>query len=69
MNYHDASKRYRDDPTYRNVVDSMVAVMRDLKLTPGEVRDAAGLAALMFEEERPRREWLWGEAKPAGGAT
>lgn len=58
MNYHDASKRYRDDPTYRSVVDALVQLMRDLKLTPGEVRDAASLAALKFEEERHCRDML-----------
>lgn len=52
MNYHDARERYRNDPTYRNTVNALAQLMRDLKLTPGEVRDAAALAAIRFEEEQ-----------------
>lgn len=52
MNYHEASERYRHDPVYHNVVNALGQLMRDLKLTPGEVRDAAALAAIRFEEER-----------------
>lgn len=56
MNYHDARERYRHDPVYHHVVNAMFQLMLDLHLTPGEVRDAAALAAIKFEQERHRMD-------------
>jgi hypothetical protein len=53
--YRDAEWRYRNDATYHAMVDSMLAWLDRLHLTPGELRDAATLAALKFEEMRVNR--------------
>jgi hypothetical protein len=53
--YSDAELRYQTDATYRAMVDSMLAWLDHLHLTPGELRDAAMLAALKFEAMRVNR--------------
>lgn len=50
--YQDAEARYATDAMYRALVDTMIGTMTSLKLTPGEVRDAAMLAAVKFETAR-----------------
>jgi len=46
-------ERYRIDPTFRAYVDAMRKAIVELHLTPGELRDAAVLAATLEEERRP----------------
>ena len=48
--------RYRHDTTFRTYVEMMRRCIVDLHLTPGELRDAAMLAALI-ELERAPAEW------------
>lgn len=50
--YRDAQARYLHDAHYHAVVDVLVNAMRAMRMTPGEVRDAAMLAAVKFEAER-----------------
>jgi len=44
--------RYRHDTMFHTYVDMMRKAIGDLHLTPGELRDAAMLAALIEEERR-----------------
>jgi hypothetical protein len=48
--YRDARHAYATDATYRAVVDSLVALMTDLRLTPTEVRQAATFAVGLFQD-------------------
>lgn len=52
---------YLNDPTYRRVVDALEAMMRDMHLTPSEVRECAMLACLHHEQRNaayiPFEEW------------
>ncbi len=48
--YHDCRHRYENDPLFRNLVNLLLAHAMQHKYTPGELRDAAFMAALKFEE-------------------
>ena len=73
MTYHfgtnaDASERYKYDPVFHTLVDTMRAILESDKgdsITPSDVRAAALLAATMHEYERirpiivhPGERWL-----------
>lgn len=63
--YHDAEERYRRDPAYKAAVQTMKSWIYEMYLTPGEIRDAAMLAAVHFEIERiPTAFALDRERKP-----
>lgn len=47
--YHDVKDRYRNDPLFYNLVQMLMANMIQHKYTPGELRDAAYMAALNVE--------------------
>ena len=44
-----ASERYMRDPEFKNLVDTIYHFMETLQLTPTEIREAVGLAAVKFE--------------------
>lgn len=46
--------RYFNDPTFSKLVDTFLAMIRELKTTPDEIREAALFAQIKFELERPR---------------
>jgi hypothetical protein len=46
--------RYKDDPTFRAMVDIFLNLMETNPVTPTEVREAAMLAQLMHEDRHPR---------------
>jgi hypothetical protein len=48
-------ERYERDPHFRTLVDHMTSCIEQLKTTPTEVREAAMLAQIMFEQRNPRR--------------
>jgi hypothetical protein len=48
--YHDCRHRYENDPLFHNLVDLLLAHAMQHKYTPGELRDAAFMAALRYEE-------------------
>lgn len=54
MIYEDARRRYDNDAEYRLVVDALFDAMVRMRLTPGELRDAAMLASIRFEEHKSR---------------
>lgn len=51
--YDRVRDRYLHDPAFHHVVDSLRAVILDMRMTPSEVREAAMLACQMIEERRP----------------
>ena len=45
--------RYRNDPAFHAMVDTMRAVIENMQLTPSEVREAAMYACYQTEMRRP----------------
>ena len=50
----DIKIRYRDDPQLRMLVDYMVVMIDRLQFTPSELREAAMLAAIIYENTHVR---------------
>ena len=48
-----AEERYERDVMFHSMVDTMIAAIENLQLTPSEIREAATLAALKYEQRRP----------------
>lgn len=48
-------ERYTHDPVFRALVDQLTCALLNGNFTPTEVREAAMLAQLKFEEMVPRR--------------
>ena len=46
--------RYMNDPTYKRVVDMFEHIIHTAQLTPSEVREAAVLACINYENKRVR---------------
>ena len=46
----DVHKRYQTDPAFRNLVDLFHNYIREANFTPTEIREAAMLAQIMYEE-------------------
>jgi len=44
--------RYQNDVMYHNLVDTLLNVIIECHLTPSEVREAAVLACILYEEKR-----------------
>ena len=51
--YGQAAHRYRTDPAFHQIVDVLTKAIEEMHLTPGEVREAAMLAAIHFEMRNP----------------
>lgn len=51
-----ATERYRNDPAFRHIVDMMQSLIHNADYTPSEIREAAMLAQILYEEThlRPR---------------
>lgn len=49
--------RYLNDPIFHRLVDFVRQGIRENKYTPGEVREAAVLAAYLEECEYPQTRW------------
>lgn len=48
-------ERYQQDPLFRAIVDQLTATLMDGKFTPTEMREAAMLAQIKYEDMVPRR--------------
>ena len=46
-------ERYYSDPSFRTLVDMMVAHIHSCKYTPSEMRDASILASIIYAEMNP----------------
>lgn len=51
-------ERYHRDPAFRQLVDVLELQIRQLKLTPTEVREAAVLACVHYEQHTYRRTYV-----------
>lgn len=47
--------RYLNDPMFHTLVDTMCAAIERAEFTPTEIREAAMLAQIIYEERRPPR--------------
>ena len=54
MSRQTAAERYHHDITYRKVVQMMENLMHEAQLTPSEIREAAVLASIHYEETTVR---------------
>ena len=52
---NDTRHRYLNDPIFHNMVNVLRNAIRELMLTPSEVREAAMLACVIEEERKPTR--------------
>lgn len=48
------TERYQTDPTFRQLVDMLYSSIDHAQFTPSEVREAAMLAHILYEERRIR---------------
>ena len=51
----DVKRRYLNDQTFHAVVEWMRSILREAKLAPSEVREAAMLACIIEEEHKQIR--------------
>ena len=49
--------RYLNDAYYRTLVDTMVSYIDQCKFTPSELREAAILASIIYEE-KSIKDWI-----------
>jgi hypothetical protein len=47
-------ERYQNDPVFHSIVDLLCMELERGQYTPTEVREAAMLAQIMYEERQPR---------------
>jgi hypothetical protein len=50
--------RYKNDASFKTLVDMMLYHIRDAKYTPTEIREAAMLAQIIFEETTLRQIFI-----------
>jgi hypothetical protein len=46
--------RYLTDAVFHHLVDTLVAAVEAAQVTPSEIREAAMLAQILYEERHPR---------------
>ena len=57
MNLEKARERYRSDATFRYLIDAMMAGFHRLNFSPGELREAAVFAEILYAERvEPHRD-------------
>lgn len=56
-------ERYRNEAVFRNLVDVLENAIENLQLTPSEIREAAMLAAIHYEERHIRPMYIKMEPK------
>ena len=55
------TERYQNDATFRQLVDLLYASIDNAQFTPSEIREAAMLAHILYEERRIRPMMLTDE--------
>ena len=48
---YNARKRYQTDPVFKALVDTMTAAIVKCQYTPSEMREAAIMASIKYEEQ------------------
>ena len=51
-------QRYLSDPTFNRVVNYFEKLIHEAQLTPSEIREAAMLACIHYEEKTVRHVWF-----------
>ena len=54
LDYDYALAKYHSDAPFKQLVDSMIHHMRTLNYSPGEMRQAAVFAEILFQQRQPR---------------
>ena len=63
-------EQYNNDPQFKMMADTIFQLLQEARLTPFEVRQAATLACIKYEMERPTQitvdavDWLEKARKP-----
>jgi hypothetical protein len=52
--FYNIRSRYQNDPSFSRLVDMMRACIENAQFTPTEIREAAMLAQIMYEETHVR---------------
>lgn len=58
MDYQTAQHRYLHDVAFKQLCDLMLHHIMEMNYTPSEMRDAAMLASIMFEQSKPREYFV-----------
>ena len=53
LDYDIALAKYQSDAAFKQIVDAMVHHMTQLNYSPGEMRQAAVFAEILFQQRRP----------------
>ena len=71
MMTQDVRSRYHRDPMFHHLVNSLFVQIREARYTPTEIREAAMLAQIMYEETNISRKVFVNEndTNPETGAT
>lgn len=69
MNLQQAERDYRNDATFRAVVDTIMHWVLDAQVSPAEARAAAMLACVKVEERRMRPHFYAPSSSDGEGQT
>ena len=53
LDYDYARAKYQSDAAFKQIVDAMIHHMHTLNYSPGEMRQAAVFAEILFQQRRP----------------
>ena len=56
-------ERYKNDPYFRTLVDTLVAQIEQMQTTPTEIREAAMFAQFIYETRHPERRVFYKELR------
>lgn len=50
-------EKYYNDPHYHALVENLVVLITECQMTPSEIREAAVLACIIYEESKKQRDF------------
>lgn len=62
LSYRDCEERYRRDATFAAMINSLLNIAENLQMSPGELREAAVFAEVLFYRTHPL-PYIW-ELRP-----
>ena len=63
-NAYDLFFRFRDDPKFHHLVETLTGLMMHSKIAPDEMRDAAYVASIRFMQINPVRQMMYIDNTP-----